>query len=380
MAQKMTKPSFLTVEEILLSDFHIDLQLFSAEDEGRTEEGSERRRREESEKGNIPKSSEVPAALVLVASVVTVYLLGNFLFTKSFEIFKRYFEGITKYQDFSSEEMTGVFISAVSDMITLLFPVLGISFVVAIAGNIVQVGFQFSSQAVGMNFSKVVPNFNRVIPSKQTFFNLGKSLAKIVLIGWVSYIIISMEFYNVLVAGEMGIKGGFVLIAQTGLKIFIVVGVILFVISIFDFYYQKYEFEESIKMTPSEAKQEMKEAEGDKTYLNRRRQMIREFIRKGMLQKIPKADVVVVNPTHYSVALQYDPKIHYAPMVIAKGADELALIIRRLARKNDIPIIEDRVQAKLLYDEVEVDTQIPAKFFRAVSVIISRLDKFKRVA
>jgi flagellar biosynthesis protein FlhB len=189
-----------------------------------------------------------------------------------------------------------------------------------------------------------------------------------------------MDFYNVLITGEMGIKGAFSLIAFSGLKIFIIVGIILFIISIFDFYYQRYEFEESIKMTPSEAKQEMKEAEGDKSYLNRRRQMIREFIRKGMLQRVPKADVVVVNPTHYSVALQYEPSIHAAPIVVAKGEDELALIIRRLAKKHEVPIIEDRVQARLLYEEVEIDSEIPAKFFRAVSLIISRLDKFKKVA
>ncbi|MDX1959112.1 MAG: EscU/YscU/HrcU family type III secretion system export apparatus switch protein [Leptospiraceae bacterium] len=366
--------------EILEVEYHIDLQLFAAEDEGRTEEGSERRRREEYDKGNIPKSQELPAALVLLASVITVYLLGNFLFTKSFELFRKYFQGIVGYNRFASEEMSKLFISAIADTLTLLFPVLGISLIVAIAGNIVQVGFQFSSGATGFKFEKIVPNFSRVIPSKQTLFNLSKSLAKIALIGWVSYVIISMDFYSVLISGELGIKGAFSLIAFSGLKIFIVVGIILFIISIYDYYYQKSEFEDSIKMTPSEARQELKEAEGDKTFVNRRRQMIQDMIRKGMLQKVPKADVIVVNPTHYSIALQYDPRIHNAPVVLAKGEDELALIIRRLAKKHEIPIVEDRVQARLLYEEVEIDAEIPAKFFRAVSLIISRLDKFRKVA
>jgi flagellar biosynthetic protein FlhB len=108
--------------------------------------------------------------------------------------------------------------------------------------------------------------------------------------------------------------------------------------------------------------------------------MVREFIRKGMLQRIPKADVVIVNPTHYSVVLEYKPEIHAAPIVTAKGMDEMALLIRRLAKKNDVPIIEDRITARMLYDEVEVDQEIPARFFRAVSIIISRLDKYRRVA
>lgn len=361
--------------------FHIDLQLFAtAEDEGRTEEPSERRRREEREKGNVPRSSELPQAIVLLSSVLALALLSGFLFRKSFLMFAKYFTSASKYERFGIEELNYLFRNAVDDIFVLFLPVAGVAFLFSIAGNVVQIGFLFAPRALSFNFNKIVPNLKRVLPSRQTFFNLGKALIKVLVVGWISYIIISLDFYRILMTGDVGIKGALKLLSIASLKIFLASGILFLGISILDFYYQRYEFEESLKMTPSEAKQELKESEGDKTYLNRRRQMVREFIRKGMLQRVPKADVVVVNPTHYSVALSYDPAIHYAPVVVAKGVDELALLIRNLAKRHNVPIVEDRITARLLYEEVEIDQVIPAKFFRAVSVIIAKLDKYRRVA
>lgn len=360
--------------------FTFDLQLFAAEDEGRTEEGSERRRKEERDKGNVPKSIELPQALILISSIIAIYLLGNFFFTKSFLLFKKYFQSISHYQDFTEADFNILIKSATNDLSILLFPVLGISFLAAVIGNIVQVGFLFSPAAVSVNFSKIAPKFGKVLPTKNTIYNLIKSLGKVFVIGWVSFIIISMDFYSVILTGEMSLKSALRLLAISSVKIFLVVGFILLALSIYDYFYQKEQFEDSIKMTPSEAKQEMKETEGDRALLNKRRQMVREFIRRGMLQRVPKADVVIVNPTHYSIALSYDPEKNSAPVLIAKGIDELALALRRIAKKNNVPIIEDRIQARLLYDEVEVDEEIPAKFFRAISIIISKLDKYRRVA
>ncbi len=366
--------------KIKFDSFKFDLQLFAAEDEGRTEEGSERRRKEERDKGNVPKSVELPQALILISSVIAIYLLGNFFFTKSFLLFKKYFESISTFQNFTDAEFQVVLRSAINDIAILLFPILGICFLAAVIGNVVQVGFMFAPAAVSINFSKIAPKFGKVLPTKNTIYNLIKSLGKVIVIGWVSFIIISVDFYAVILSGEMGLKSALQLLAVSSVKIFLIVGFILLALSLYDYFYQKEQFEDSIKMTPSEAKQDQKETEGDKTLLNRRRQMVREFIRKGMLQRVPKADVIIVNPTHFSIALSYNPQIHQAPIVTAKGMDELALVIRQIAKKNNVPIIEDRIQARLLYDEVEVDEEIPAKFFRAISIIISKLDKYRRVA
>ena len=379
-SENISTLEYLHILESSNLEYIFDLQMFAAEDEGRTEEGSEKRRNEERDKGNVPKSSELPPALILVTTIAFLYLLGNFFFTRSYILFVKYFQTISQVSDFQTEEFNVFLRSAVTDISILLLPILAVTFITAIVANVAQVGFLFAPAAIGINFSKITPKFGKVLPTKNTLYNLAKSLAKVALIGWVSYVIISMDFLDVLLAGEMSLKSALRLLAFTSAKIFIVIGLILFALSIYDFFYQKEQFEDSIKMTPSEAKQEMKESEGDRTILNRRRQMVRDFIRRGMLQRVPKADVIIVNPTHFSIALVYNPDKNRAPVLTAKGVDELALVIRRVAKKNNIPIIEDRVQARLLYDEVEVDEEIPAKFFRAVSIIISKLEKYRRVA
>lgn len=367
-------------QDQLVSKYWIRLQLFAAEDEGRTEEASERTRREEREKGNVPKSNEVPSVLAMVAGIVLIFFLSKYLFFRTSLMIKKYFNGIALNSEFNAEALMALSRSVAMEIVYLLLPILGITFTAAIVGNIVQVGFLFSPRALRFDFSRISPNFKKVLPTRQTLFNLAKSILKVALIGWVSYIIISSDFLPVLMSGDMGVLQSTGMIAYSSLKIFLVSGIILLVISIGDFFYQKFEFEESLKMTPSEAKREMKEQEGDKAILQRRRQMAREFIRRGMLQKVKTADVVITNPTHFAVALTYDQSVHYAPIVVAKGMDDLALLIRRIARENNIPIVENRVQARLLYDEVDLDQPIPEKFFQAVSVILSKLDKYKRPA
>lgn len=360
-------------------DFKIDLQLFAAEDEGRTEPGSERRRREERDKGNVPKSPELPAAVVLLAGVILVYLMGEYFFMRTFYILRKYIHGVGLRTDISSESVTELLKNASTDLFTLLWPLLGITVVGAVIGNVVQVGFIFTPRALSFNFSRIRPNFKKVLPTRQTLFNLGKSLAKVGLIGWVSYIIISKDFFPILLSGEMGLEQAVALVMSSSFKIFLVVGIILLAISVVDYLYQRYEYEESLKMTPSEAKREAKESDGDRSLQARRRQLARDMMNKRkMLAKVPEADVVITNPTHFAVALEYKPGIHKAPIVIAKGVDDFALLIIRIARENGVPTVEDRLQARGLYEEVELGAEVPQQFYRAIAAILSRLESFRK--
>ncbi|EQA70820.1 EscU/YscU/HrcU family type III secretion system export apparatus switch protein [Leptospira noguchii] len=362
-----------------VADFKIDLQLFAAEDEGRTEPGSERRRREEREKGNVPKSPELPAAVVLLAGVILVYLMGEYFFMRTYYILRKYIHGVGLRTDISSESVTELLKNASTDLFTLLWPLLGITLVGAIIGNVAQVGFIFTPRALSFNFSRIRPNFKKVLPTRQTLFNLGKSLAKVGLIAWVSYIIISKDFFPILLSGEMGLEQAVALVMNSSFKIFLIVGIILLAISIVDYLYQRYEYEESLKMTPSEAKREAKESDGDRSLQARRRQLARDMMNKRkMLAKVPEADVVITNPTHFAVALEYKPGIHKAPIVIAKGVDDFALLIIRIARENGVPTVEDRIQARGLYEEVELGAEVPQQFYRAIATILSRLESFRR--
>jgi flagellar biosynthetic protein FlhB len=361
----------------LIDDFRINLQLFAAEDEGRTEPPSERKRRDEREKGNVPKSPELSSAVVLLSATVLLYLMGEFFIRKSALFMRKYLHFARDPGEFNSESFSLLLKDASWDIFTLLAPLLGVTFVFAVLGNILQVGLLFAPRAMEFRFERLVPNFKRVLPTRQTLFNLGKSLMKVVLIGWVSYIIVSQDFLRIMLTGDMGILQALELVSFSGFKIFIIVGIILLAIAIADFYYQKFEFEESLKQTPSEAKREIKEQVGDGALIARRRQIMRDIVSSNMLQNVPKADVVITNPIHFAVALAFNSSVDAAPKVIAKGEDQLALTIKEIAKKNNVPMVEDRLLAQQLYKLVEVNQEIPFNLYQAVSIVFVNLRKYQ---
>lgn len=367
-----------TWEEYFYS-FQIDLQLFAAEDEGRTEPASERRRREEREKGNVPKSQELSSSIVLIAASVLLYILGEYFIKRSAIFFRKYFHFARDPGEFSSESFGELLRHASTDIFWLLAPILGITFLFGIVGNIVQVGFLFAPRAMEFRFDRIRPNFKRVLPTRQTLFNLAKSLLKVVLIGWVSYIIVAKDFLKLLLLGDMGIVQAMSLVGFSGFKIFAIIGLILFIISIADYFYQKYEYEESLKQTPSEAKREMKEQGGDGAMIARRRQLMRDMLNSNMLQSVPKADVVITNPIHFAVALSFRSGIDTAPRVIAKGEDQMALTIKEKAKKSGVPIVEDRLLAQQLYKSVELNQEIPSNLYQAVSLVFRNLKKYQEM-
>lgn len=356
-----------------------DLQLFAAEDEGRTEPGSDRKRQEEREKGNVPKSQEMGSAIVLIAASVLIYIMGDYFIKTSAGILRKYFHFARDPGEFQTEAFASLIKDASWDLFTLLSPLLAVTFLFGIAGNIFQVGLMFAPRAMEFRFERLKPNFKRVLPTRQTLFNLAKSLTKVALIGWVSYIIIAHDFLRLLLVGDMGLLQALSMIGYSGFKIFIIIGIILFIISIADYYYQKYEFEENLKQTPSEAKREMKEQSGDGALIARRRQIMRDMVNSNMLQNVPKADVVITNPIHFAVALSFQSGKDTAPRVVAKGEDQMALTIKDIARKNNIPMVEDRLLAQQLYKIVEINQEIPQNLYHAVSIVFKSLSKYREL-
>jgi len=361
-------------------EFVFSLQLHAAEDEGRTEPASERRRQEEREKGNVPKSQELGSAIVLISAGILIYLMGEYLVRHSVSLFRKYFQHAASSDSFLTEDFASLMKEAAWDMFLLIAPLFGITFLFGILGSIVQVGLLFAPRALEFRFERLRPNFKRVLPTRQTLFNLAKSILKVVIIGWVSYIIVSQDFLRLILIGDMGFLQALGLVGFTGFKILIIIGLILFVIAIADYYYQRYEYEESIKQTPSEAKREIKEQFGDAALVARRRQIMRDIVNSNMLRNIPQADVVITNPIHFAVALQFRSGIDNAPRVIAKGQDQMALTIKEIAKKNDVPVVEDRLLAQQLYRLVDIGEEIPQNLYQAVSVVFRSLKKFKEMA
>ncbi|WCL48271.1 EscU/YscU/HrcU family type III secretion system export apparatus switch protein [Leptospira sp. GIMC2001] len=362
------------------SNYVFDLQLFAAEDEGRTEPPSERKRRDEREKGNVPKSQELSSAIVLIAASIAMYVMGEYIFKKSAGIMRKYLEFARNPGEFTTESFGELLKNATWDIFTILSPILAVTFIFGIIGNVAQVGLLFAPRAIEFRFERLKPNFKRVLPTRQTLFNLSKSLMKVALIGWVSYMIITHDFLKLLLTGDMGLTQALAMVGYSGFKIFIIIGIILFIISIADFMYQKYEFEESLKQTPSEAKREIKEQVGDGALIARRRQLMRDMLSSNMLQSVPKADVVITNPIHFAVALSFNSGVDAAPRVVAKGEDQMALTIKEVAKKNGIPMVEDRLLAQQLYKMVDLNEEIPSNLYLAVSLVFKNLSKYQEFA
>jgi flagellar biosynthetic protein FlhB len=218
----------------------------------------------------------------------------------------------------------------------------------------------------------------KIFFSKQVAMNLFKSVFKVTVIGLISYLIIMDDFDKIMALPDVSIAMALKTVLISGLKIIIWSSVLLLVLSIPDYIFQKKEFIESLKMTKQEVKEELKETMGDPYLRARLREMQRELVLKNMIREVPKADVVVTNPTHFAVALKYERATMEAPTVIAKGIDSMALRIRQVARENHITMIENRHLAREMYNRLNVGDIIPEDLFYAVSLVYAELYKKNR--
>jgi flagellar biosynthetic protein FlhB len=362
----------------VIGGFAFDLQLFAAEDEGRTEEPTEKKLREAREKGQVAKTQELPQSLVVISGIMMIFMLSSWFYNSISAITKYYLSHFSRMHITQRSVMVDFF-AVGGQCVKLLAPVFAVVIIAAIVGNAVQVGFQVSTHPLKMDWTKIkfdpATIMKKMFFSKQVAMNLFKSIFKVLAIGFVSYLVISSEFDQMLATPDISIALAMKLILVAGLKIIIWATVILLVLSIPDYFLQRQEFMESLKMTKQELKEEYKESQGDPHLKARLREMQRNLVMRNMVNEVPRADVVVTNPTHFAVALLYDRDAMEAPQVIAKGADSIALRIRQIASENGVPMIENRPLAQQLYRDIEVGDMIPAELFYAVSLIYAELYK-----
>ena len=353
----------------------------AAEDEGRTEQPSEYKLEKARKEGRVAKSQEISGALVLLLCVVTIVFLSKWLFNEIVTIFKFYFTQCSTY-----DVKNPAFLPAFFDVfIKCVLPLGLISAVSAVAGNIIQTrGFIFSLKPIEPKFSKIVPKFGeyfkKTIFSAKGLFNVAKSIGKVIIICFVGYIYIKKDLFVLIdVIDNANVAGALGQVAKMAAQILITVAVIFLAISIPDYFVQRHDFMEEMKMTKQEVKEEYKEMEGDPEVKAKLQQMQRQLLSQNIRQAVSESDVVVANPTHFAVALKYDQTVAEAPVVNAKGEDNQALLIRRIAEENDVPVVENRPMARVLYTNVEVGDIIPNEYYNAISVIYSHLEKIKNM-
>jgi flagellar biosynthetic protein FlhB len=251
--------------------------------------------------------------------------------------------------------------------------------IVGIAANLLQVGFMFTLQPLAPKLEKLnlLSGAKRLL-SLRSIVEMVKDIAKLLLIGAIAFFTIKGEFGKFLGLWDASPGGIWVFILMVSFKIVLRVALALLIISIIDFFYQRYEYEKQLKMTKQEVKEERKQMDGDPQIKSRVRSLQREMARRRMMQEVPKATVVVTNPTYIAIAIRYEPEAMQTPKVMAKGKRLMAGQIKKKAMELGIPIVEDKPLARAMYDKVEPGDDIPVEFFAAVAEVLAYVYRLKK--
>lgn len=349
-------------------------------EEEKTEEPSEYRIQKARKEGNVAKTSELSGALVLLSAVLIMLVLGKYIFSQIIEFIHFYFSKCSNPNITDSS----LYIAFLNYFLKCILPICAVGILSAIIGNIIQTkGFVISTEPIKPKINKILPNFKeyfkRTLFSLQGLFSIAKSIGKVAIICIVAYLYIKKDIFVLIeIIANGDIPLALKRIANMSVQILIVVSVIFLAISIPDYFVQRFEFKKKLKMTKQEQKEEYKELEGDPEVKNKLKQMQQELLKQNIPKAVSEADVVITNPTHYAVALKYDVKVADSPMVTAKGEDQVAQTIKRLAREDGIPIVENRPVARELYTNVEIGDIIPQVYYQTIAVIYSHLEKFKQ--
>jgi len=354
----------------------IHLQWFAPEDEGRTEDPTEHKLRKAREEGKVAKSSEFAPALVLIFTVVALAFLAGYMLDNLTDMMKYFFTISSSTDITSNNRIVPVFFSY---FLKMFLPVATIAFIASLAGNLIQVGFLFSTKPITPDLNRIAPDFvryfKRAVFSMEAVFNLGKTIFKILIIAVIVILNIKLESDKLINLTGQTVQFSMTYIARISFRLLIEAAFALILLSLPDYMFQRKQHRESLKMSKQEIKEEMKQIEGDPKIKNMLMERMRELMSQNISKNVPLSDVIVTNPTHYSVAIMYDRYTMSAPSVSAKGQDEIALRIREIARNSSVPIMENKPLARALYAEVEVGQEIPVKYWETVSIILSEVYK-----
>jgi flagellar biosynthesis protein FlhB len=337
----------------------------------RTESPSPKRLEEARERGQIPRSRELSTAAVMLIAGVGLTMGGRRMGSQMSAILR---DGLTltREEAMDAGRLLPALGHAAGEMLAASWPVLGLTLLAALAAPLMLGGWAFSTQALAPQFGRLNPvtGIGRMF-AMRAWVELVKALAKFAVVGVAGAIVLWMNFDELLQLSResTGAAIGHA-ISMSGQALIALTGALVFIAAI-DVPFQLWQYHKDLRMTKEEVKQEMKEAEGNPEVKGRIRSMQREWAQRRMMLDVPKADVIVVNPTHYAVALRYDDGKMRAPVVVAKGLDLVALRIRELGNEHGVPIFEAPPLARALHRSVDIGDEIPAGFYVAVAQVLT---------
>ncbi len=344
-------------------------------DPSKTEKATPRREQEARKKGNVAKSPEISTAITLVVAILLLKVGGETLYGYFFYITKNYFSHLHD-TDVSMENLAPLFMEILFHILIITIPILLIFFIAAIISNLIQVGFLLTFEPIKPNLNKlnVITGFKNLF-SKNAIATLFKSLAKIIFVGYLAFDTIRENLPLLVNFFFQGIEVNLLSVSAIAMKILIKITMAFVVIAIIDYAFQRYNRAQQLKMSKQEIKDEYKRTEGDPLIKGaiRRRQM--EMARRRMMSEVPKADVVVTNPSHLAIAISYDATKMNAPKVLAKGMNKIAERIKEIAKEHNIPLVENPPVARALYKACEVNKEIPSDLYTTVAEILTYVYK-----
>jgi flagellar biosynthetic protein FlhB len=343
----------------------------------KTEQATDAKREEFRKQGNVANSKELGSAVLLLAAAGSVYFLGRFFLSNIFEIFN-----YTLGQEMVSLVRDGHFEEAMKFCavkgLYLIAPVMGAAGVIGAASTIIQTGFLQVEDALTPNFEKLNPlEGAKRIFSMRALAEGIKSFLKMLAVGIVLYFLLKKEMAQVPLMLSLSISEIFSYLGTVVVKLLAGVGGVMLVIAGADYFFQRWDLEKKMMMTKQEVKEEHKQREGDPMIKARIRRVQREMATKRMMADVPKADVVITNPTHIAVVLKYSDDLP-APKIVAMGADFVAEKIKELAREHNIPIVENKPLARTMFKTLKIGQVIPRELFVAVAEVLSYVYRLRR--
>lgn len=350
-------------------DPYFNLQLFADE---KTEKATPKKRRDVRERGNILQSRELGSALVLIGCFAAIYICASFIMDSLRDNTVYILTMKAEDELFSEQGIRNLMVLGAIGFIKALAPVAGTALCLGLFASYIQVGFVFTVKPLEPNLNRLNPveGLKRIF-SRRSFAQFVKSFLKISIVGYLTYRFLAGRYPELPNMLDMSLEELTRTIGMTIVKAGIYAGMVLLALAVLDYFYQRYEYEKSIMMTKHEVKEEYKQMEGNPQVKSRIKEKQRQMSMRRMMAEVPKADVVITNPTHFAVAVKYDPEKAAAPYVVAKGKDLVALKIKEIAQESSVHMVENPELARGLYDTTDIGQMIPPRLYQAVAEVLA---------
>ena len=371
----MQKNKYL--EDNLKEYFRLNLQFFADGEGGeKTEDATAKKLEKAREEGQVAKSQELVVGVSLLLLFLALKIFVGYVGNSFIGAFIKHYNYIGNYVDntYDANITFAIFREILLDVVKIAAPFFIVAMVSAIAMNVSQISWKVTTKPLMPKLDRLDPiaGFKRMF-SKDKLVELLKSIIKVVVIFYVVYSTLKDSLDLLLTLYDYTIMEAVTIVGDVVVSLGIKISALLLIVGLGDLFYQKFKFKNEMKMTKQEVKDEYKQTEGDPQIKGKIRRKMQETSMRRMMQDIPQADVVITNPTHFAVAIKYDKSVSAAPLVTAKGADNLAQKIKEIAREHGVEIVENKPLARMLYYNVEIGNEIPPELYQMVADILAHV-------